>query len=100
MASRPRAAISLRTATQRRSRSARERRGTSSVLRMLDLWAVVSGSRLQLLQAREIIRDPLFEIVLRLVPELVARACDVIDAGRGIGKAVEVQPTADLHLRV
>ncbi len=43
---------------------------------------------------------PLFQIVFRLVAQLLARARDVVHAGRGIGKPVEVQPAADLHLRV
>src|SRR5208337_4818247 len=99
MASRPRVAISLRTTAQRRSRSARERRGTSSVLRMLNL-CVASRRRRQLLEAGEIVGDSFFEIVLRAVAELLARAADVIDPGRGVWEAVEVQPAADLHARI
>src|SRR5712671_2402676 len=65
-------------------------------------WARRSSLRgsLHLLERREIVGDTALQVVFRLVAELLARPRDVIDAGRGIGEAIEVQAAADLHLRV
>src|SRR3984885_5983821 len=87
--SRSRAAMSLRTAAQRRSRSRSESRGSSRVSRM-----VASLRRLQLqpLQAFQIIGDTALEIELWPVAELIAGAGDVVDAVHRVGRPKEVQP--------
>src|SRR6188474_3098429 len=96
--SRPRAAISLRTAAQRRSRSCNDGVGYSTSLRMACPHWVVSGAKL--LQGFQIVRDPALEVVFRLVAQLRARAADVVDAGRRIGETVEVQTRSNVHHRV
>src|SRR5580704_8352332 len=87
--SRSRAAMSLRTAAQRRSRSRRESLGSSRTLRMM---ASLRRLQLQPLQAFEIIGDAAFEIVFGLVAELFLRTRNVVDAVHGVGRAEEVEP--------
>src|SRR5688572_10129481 len=58
-----------------------------------------SRRRLQPLQACQIIRNPGFEIVLRLVAQLLARARNVVHPGCRIGEAIKIQAAADFHLR-
>ncbi len=59
-----------------------------------------SGGRFHLPERREIVGDAALEIIFRLVTEFLACARDVVDAGRGIGEAIEVQTATDLHLRI
>src|SRR5882757_526718 len=61
-----------------------------------------SSSRgcLHLLERRKIVGDAALQVVFRLVAQLLARPRDIVDASRRIGEAVEIQATADLHLRV
>src|SRR5580692_6745858 len=114
--SRSRAAMSLRTAAQRRSRSRSESRGSSSVSRIFRLLLPLpSGERelastslgfeplsflrrlqLQPLQAFQIIGDAAREIELPPVAELIAGAGDVVDAVHRVGRAEEVQSRPDV----
>src|SRR5579862_3511829 len=91
--SRSRAAMSLRTAAQRRSRSRSESLGSSRTSR---IFASLRRLQLQPLQAFQIIGDAALEIELWPVTELVAGAGDVVDAVHRVGRAEEVQSRPDV----
>src|SRR5580700_464414 len=91
--SRSRAAMSLRTAAQRRSRSRSDSLGSSRTSRMM---ASLRCLQLQPLQAFQIIGDAVLEIELWPVAELIAGAGDVVDAVHRVGRAEKVQSRPDL----
>src|ERR1700730_16725898 len=84
--SRSRAAMSLRTAAQRRSRSRSERRGRSRTLRMM---ASLRRLKLQPRRAFQIFGDAAFEIVFGLVAQFLLGARNVVDAVHRVGRAEE-----------
>src|ERR1700692_1387753 len=86
--SRSRAAMSLRTAAQRRSRSRSESLGSSRTLRMM---ASLRRLQFQPLQAFEIIGDAAFQIVFRLVAQSLLGARNVVDAVHRIRQTEEIQ---------
>src|SRR5437868_4291614 len=96
--SRPRFPISARVSAQRRSRSLSDSVGYSVSFRMA--VSSIFFSNAEFLQRRQIIRDALVQVVFGSVAKLVPRAGNVIDAGRRIREAIEIQAAADVHLRV
>src|SRR5262245_65984937 len=59
-----------------------------------------SGGGLHLLERRQIVGDATLQIELRRVAQLRARPRYIVDAGRRIREAVEIQAAANLHLGV